>query len=1209
MNTLSNNPYVATVGTENERSFFLSDSEWKKVDSTLRRLWFDPSEEFITDIRLDDANNSLKQIGVKPRIRISRIGDRTEIQLTLKIRSTESWSVFQNVFDKIHQQKSRVILSENKQKLIKSYTKDGKYEEGEEITIMLPQEVVDMTDEKTMVDSICNNIQKNVDNIVQAFQEVLKESHGTSSSISLGGQMFASLGVINIRSRKRLNYEQSIDGIYPDIVVALEPGRSQMKLDIEWPNDVIIRNFAAKIGVMPHISDSVVEELTKNVESNTMEILQKIFPYAQSQIIRRMVRFNILHLNDEWYSGIAWKFLAQESNDPKMDESVKKKDNFRKFDRLYPFYQEEIQKYILKKSQWSHTDIHESQKNLWDKLYAIFIIFGEKINPTLFPILLDLPEKILNKYKVRILSWHTKYGDSPFFKILRNGMRQAIRQDISVNHSAISDETTHRVYREHMIAMFRELYRLFEVYHDSERGLPWAIFEKIKEYISIFQKLMFEWITLWDKNGDQFLNFIQQYSKSLSWVDYLVYYFQEAMIRTYHGDTSDQMKLFIDQGLRNRRDLDQEQWKWNDIITRHSELFDKIDVMNITFNEWIRMTHRARISFFMNKIITIDKEKQTLRLSDEFVDKVKKAHTSGLFKGIAQPLYKQFYNNIYDSLEDYVHSLQSQYDGLCDRLAKTTDIVDFVRDNMNDVYLLLAVFEQTFKDRKDQEAQKKYSNVSYGVMQTLGDRMQRGDIFSKIDESKKDLYFAIRPKNRAWLSLEDALGRYDHQMQHYHIDLTSEDFQFNLLWENRYMKDISELYIFSSSASENRAFLKYVAIDIVTRLLGWEHIEMIHPYADEREYPDLQALKWYNGGFSKMHEKYENFKNVLFRYGFVAKDGSIKKNEAFHLRRFLKFAYSQVKIVDKMLSQSRTEDRVILEDLLDPKKVANKDLKQMLLHSKVDIPSDTKDFERTFIKSISKYAWVHEWLGDLVRGRIILDTTDRSIDMISYLIEHVRHHDKIHAFVIEDNTGNLMEKPKKSTGYRDITFSLQLNGWNIIEIQLVAQPIVEAKQNGYPLHYAIGYNDSLIQRFKKSICTHFTEQDRDDIQRIIYGINTHKKGNDDMMVLPREFNELFWVDISIESQYIASQDDMSLSSDMLYKIHRNLPDDSELAQKLKKIESILYDIAMGKLVAEEIRDMLQKDKNRNKKEKVTKKQPWLSSSIRQIVDSLPFKGR
>jgi hypothetical protein len=105
-----------------------------------------------------------------------------------------------------------------------------------------------------------------------------------------------------------------------------------------------------------------------------------------------------------------------------------------------------------------------------------------------------------------------------------------------------------------------------------------------------------------------------------------------------------------------------------------------------------------------------------------------------------------------------------------------------------------------------------------------------------------------------------------------------------------------------------------------------------------------------------MHEKYENFKNVLFRYGFVAKDGSIKKNEAFHLRRFLKFAYSQVKIVDKMLSQSRTEDRVILEDLLDPKKVANKDLKQMLLHSKVDIPSDTKDFERTFIKSISKYA-------------------------------------------------------------------------------------------------------------------------------------------------------------------------------------------------------------------------------------------------------------
>lgn len=57
---------------------------------------------------------------------------------------------------------------------------------------------------------------------------------------------------------------------------------------------------------------------------------------------------------------------------------------------------------------------------------------------------------------------------------------------------------------------------------------------------------------------------------------------------------------------------------------------------------------------------------------------------------------------------------------------------------------------------------------------------------------------------------------------------------------------------------------------------------------------------------------------------------------------------------------------------------------------------------------------------------------------------------------------------------------------------------------------------------------------------------------------------------------------MRLSSDMLYKLHRTLPCDSELAQKLKKIESILYDLAMGELVAEEIRDMRQKDKKRSK---------------------------
>lgn len=59
-----------------------------------------------------------------------------------------------------------------------------------------------------------------------------------------------------------------------------------------------------------------------------------------------------------------------------------------------------------------------------------------------------------------------------------------------------------------------------------------------------------------------------------------------------------------------------------------------------------------------------------------------------------------------------------------------------------------------------------------------------------------------------------------------------------------------------------------------------------------------------------------------------------------------------------MLAQSRSEDRAILVDILDAKKVANKDreLKHMLNQSEIDIPSDTKDFERTFVKNISKYA-------------------------------------------------------------------------------------------------------------------------------------------------------------------------------------------------------------------------------------------------------------
>ncbi|MCA9378716.1 hypothetical protein KC711_07780 [Candidatus Peregrinibacteria bacterium] len=146
-------------------------------------------------------------------------------------------------------------------------------------------------------------------------------------------------------------------------------------------------------------------------------------------------------------------------------------------------------------------------------------------------------------------------------------------------------------------------------------------------------------------------------------------------------------------------------------------------------------------------------------------------------------------------------------------------------------------------------------------------------------------------------------------------------------------------------------------------------------------------------------------------------------------------------------------------------------------------------------------------MGDLVRGRIILDTTDRSIDMISHLIEHLRQHDKIRAFIVEDNTGNLMEKPKKTTGYRDITFSIQLNSGNIIEIQLVARPMFEAKTIGYHMYHIIG-DDSLMKQFRGAIRTGFSLQDRDDIQHIMRSINVYKK-DDEVLVLPREFNELF----------------------------------------------------------------------------------------------------
>lgn len=105
---------------------------------------------------------------------------------------------------------------------MRSYTKNGKYEEGQEITITLPHEIVDTSNE-AMIELIVRYIQQNAPYIAQAFQRAFEESNVSSSEIILDHEMFASLQVIDVRSRKRMNYHSSIEGIYPGIAIALEP--------------------------------------------------------------------------------------------------------------------------------------------------------------------------------------------------------------------------------------------------------------------------------------------------------------------------------------------------------------------------------------------------------------------------------------------------------------------------------------------------------------------------------------------------------------------------------------------------------------------------------------------------------------------------------------------------------------------------------------------------------------------------------------------------------------------------------------------------------------------------------------------------------------------------------------------------------------------------------------------------------------------------
>lgn len=943
------------------------------------------------------------------------------------------------------------------------------------------------------------------------------------------------------KKRKRTSY------VYKDLEVSFEENKlGSWKMDIEyiWEDTMIspenihekILHFAEQRGVIgkesqwvknlrEKISNTTIDVLDLETEANMWHIL---FSVSNLKLMKWLMKRSILKKkNDTDYSHFLWILDKYFDKDDGTTGKSWKRD-FRKFDRKWGVHQEAIMNML---SQWFEKEIsigwniqvwiQNIYHNLLERSGKIFLIFSEKVPKEIFTTLLNNHDQLNQIYdsfseKLQILmhpvqeKWYSLKNFSCLMQkiYLTTYIQQQKNKGI--------EEQFETIIKRHFDKEMQTYEDLLEFIKEEPKS------EYIKEFLSKYR--------LYTDTKNIFYEVFHIVKESNSKSPLI-------KIDKILENPSDNKKYIKDifEDLKMINNQEKSELSSRDLIIRKSNEYKKLKQQfnNIQYTDIQRLTHRALLDIFILQIKDIE---WYLKLTPPPFDTSNEAY----FREYTDNLYKKYYQSVYLDNGEMLYSqvVKSQLEKILGRLEKwgKMKVEDFLENYPNDFQLLFGLFIHHKKRNAN------ILNNPSGWKLTIHHKLEELNI--------KWIPMGKRFKNTSWESWKSRIQRAEHRL--YHMWLNTSGGQMNFIPSSHEWKKFvrqQNLYLWNTGKEginehweENSRNIK-TSIGILNSLLAGQDISH-SPY-----YP------------------------ILIENNIIHPDGGVHEYHIIEsLIEFLKFVYHHSDIIQKMELKSQVDYEFIQTGLSSHDKSGEKysHICQEIW-AKILTLGGFKTRQRIIEKYFDKYEGDGaQKLWDLVRGRFIFPTYQDSLIGAAKLVAYLKKEKIWKSVSIEWGDENLLMKAQKWSGYRDIVVTIKLASGNNVELQLITEDILVAKEKGYSLIQKYQWK-TLKEDMKEFLGNGFDKNEWMDIKEHLEQHNTSMIQEDKKLKLPREFRELFADNVLIneDEKYFVPSEQYRMSWDMFYDLYRNITKMTKLRQKLERLESMLYDVSMGRLLKKE----------------------------------------
>lgn len=485
---------------------------------------------------------------------------------------------------------------------------------------------------------------------------------------------------------------------------------------------------------------------------------------------------------------------------------------------------------------------------------------------------------------------------------------------------------------------------------------------------------------------------------------------------------------------------------------------------------------------------------------------------------------------------------------------KENEVLKFIEQEKNSVDLLVWFWwenlengekEKIIVTDRDKIIKEKYPShwIKEWIITILNNKWLLKDDWAQIFMAKE----WEEPTNSSYWNKTAVLERLFHWYKEWNINLS--DFQIN----DKKMKDITDLYIPAKiskdsiiSTSDINNFIE-LWLDTCSSLLDWK--------------------KYKNNSYLK----------IMTENWFDTKD----TKKIYELKEFLKYLKYLIPSLKSMLEDGK-RDRNELNRIKETLEAKNH-----ILWKRFIVWPD-KDTDRWFVKMVSKYNWDPREMWDLTRWMVTSENIVSITDDISEFIKIIKYDQSVEQINISESTWNFTEKAPKPSWYRDVVLEVKMKSWNKVEIQFHYKEYLEFKKHWYVL-WEDFMKESFVNNQKKFV--KFTDKEIDKILNEAERNYKWIKLPENFAILcenPNHFNDkVNWEKIhkswNLEDNWSFISDN-KLSSDSLYNLARAMESDKSeewetLVSKLRKVESIWYDLAWWRTLANELRQSWEKAKS------------------------------